>query len=219
MKKELFRYVKLYLGLFICAMGAITVLNSNMGLPPWDVLHQGISKVAGITIGQASIGIGVLIVLLDVFLGQPIGIGSIINFIFVGIFMDLIVYLNFIPKTTTFFGQIVELLIGIFFYTYGTFLYMIQGMGCGPRDGFMQILTTKLNKPVSLIKNSIELIALTLGWFLGGKLGVGTVATAIVMGFLLEMMLKMSKIDIKKLRHRSLKEELIHLKNVINGVE
>lgn len=219
MKKELFRYVKLYLGLFICAMGAITVLNSNMGLPPWDVLHQGISKVAGITIGQASIGIGIIIVLLDVFLGQPIGIGSVINFIFVGIFMDLIVYLDFIPKPTTLLGQIVELLIGIFFYTYGTFLYMIQGMGCGPRDGFMQILTTKLNKPVSLIKNSIELIALTLGWFLGGKLGVGTVATAIVMGFLLEMMLKMSKIDIKKLRHRSLKEELIHLKNVINGVE
>lgn len=200
-------------------MGAITVLNSNMGLPPWDVLHQGISKVAGITIGQASIGIGIIIVLLDVFLGQPIGIGSVINFIFVGIFMDLIVYLDFIPKPTTLLGQIVELLIGIFFYTYGTFLYMIQGMGCGPRDGFMQILTTKLNKPVSLIKNSIELIALTLGWFLGGKLGVGTVATAIVMGFLLEMMLKMSKIDIKKLRHRSLKEELIHLKNVINGVE
>lgn len=219
MKKELFRYVKLYLGLFLCAMGAITVLNSNMGLPPWDVLHQGISKVAGITIGQASIGIGIIIVLLDVFLGQPIGIGSVINFIFVGIFMDLIVYLDFIPKPTTLLGQIVELLIGIFFYTYGTFLYMIQGMGCGPRDGFMQILTTKLNKPVSLIKNSIELIALTLGWFLGGKLGVGTVATAIVMGFLLEMMLKMSKIDIKKLRHRSLKEELIHLKNVINGVE
>ena len=219
MKKELFRYVKLYLGLFICAMGAITVLNSNMGLPPWDVLHQGISKVAGITIGQASIGIGIIIVLLDVFLGQPIGIGSVINFIFVGIFMDLIVYLDFIPKPTTLLGQIAELLIGIFFYTYGTFLYMIQGMGCGPRDGFMQILTTKLNKPVSLIKNSIELIALILGWFLGGKLGVGTVATAIVMGFLLEMMLKMSKIDIKKLRHRSLKEELIHLKNVINGVE
>lgn len=219
MKKELFRYVKLYLGLFICAMGAITVLNSNMGLPPWDVLHQGISKVAGITIGQASIGIGIIIVLLDVFLGQTIGIGSVINFIFVGIFMDLIVYLDFIPKPTTLLGQIVELLIGIFFYAYGTFLYMIQGMGCGPRDGFMQILTTKLNKPVSLIKNSIELIALTLGWFLGGKLGVGTVATAIVMGFLLEMMLKMSKIDIKKLRHRSLKEELIHLKNVINGVE
>lgn len=219
LKKELFRYVKLYLGLFLCAMGAITLLNCDMGLSPWDVFHQGLSKVTGITIGQASIGAGIIIVLLDVFLGQPIGIGSILNFIFIGAFMDLIVYLNFIPRPNNIFLQLIELFIGILFYAYGTFLYMVQGMGCGPRDGFMQILTKKLNKPVSFIKNTIELIALGVGWLLGGKAGLGTVATAIITGFLLEWMLKFWKIDIKKLHHRNVKEELVHLKNVINGVE
>lgn len=203
----------------MCAMGAITLLNSDMGLSPWDVFHQGISKVTGITIGQASIGAGIIIVLLDIFLGQPIGIGSILNFIFIGAFMDLIVYLNFIPRPNNIFLQLIELLIGIVFYAYGTFLYMVQGMGCGPRDGFMQILTKKLNKPVSFIKNTIELIALGIGWILGGKAGLGTVATAIITGFLLEWMLKFWKIDIKKLHHRNVKEELVHLKNVINGVE
>ena len=101
MKKELYRYIKLYLGLFICSLGAVTVLKSDMGLPPWDVLHQGISKVTGITIGQASISIGVIIVLLDVFLGQPIGVGSVINFIFIGLFMDLIIFLDIVPVVNT----------------------------------------------------------------------------------------------------------------------
>ena len=209
MKKELYRYIKLYLGLFICSLGAVTVLKSDMGLPPWDVLHQGISKVTGITIGQASISIGVIIVLLDVFLGQPIGVGSVINFIFIGLFMDLIIFLDIVPVVNTLSGKILELVVGIFFYTYGTYLYMIQGMGCGPRDGFMQILTKKFNKPVSVIKNSIEVIAFVIGWLLGGKLGVGTVATALVMGVLLEWMLKLGKVDIKNLHHRSIKEEMM----------
>ncbi|WP_410208220.1 YczE/YyaS/YitT family protein [Fusobacterium sp.] len=216
MKKEIFRYIKLYLGLFICSLGAVTVLKSDMGLPPWDVLHQGISMITGITIGQASISIGVIIVLLDVFLGQPIGIGSVINFIFIGLFMDFIIYMNFVPEVNTVSGRILELVIGIFFYTYGTYLYMIQGMGCGPRDGFMQILTQKFNLPVSLVKNSIEIIAFGIGWLLGGKLGIGTVATALIMGILLEWMFKIGKIDIKNLRHRSIKEEMVHLKDVIN---
>ncbi|WP_288217708.1 YitT family protein [uncultured Fusobacterium sp.] len=219
MKKELYRYIKLYLGLFICSLGAVTVLKSDMGLPPWDVLHQGISKVTGITIGQASISIGVIIVLLDVFLGQPIGVGSVINFIFIGLFMDLIIFLDIVPVVNTLSVKILELVVGIFFYTYGTYLYMIQGMGCGPRDGFMQILTKKFNKPVSVIKNSIEVIAFVIGWLLGGKLGVGTVATALVMGVLLEWMLKLGKVDIKNLHHRSIKEEMIHLKNVISHNE
>lgn len=218
MKKEIFRYIKLYLGLFICSLGAVTVLKSDLGLPPWDVLHQGISMVTGITIGQASISIGVIIVLLDVFLGQPIGVGSVINFIFIGLFMDLIIYLNFVPTVHTMTARIIELGVGIFFYTYGTFLYMIQGMGCGPRDGFMQILTKRFNLPVSLVKNSIEVIAFGVGWLLGGKLGIGTVATALLMGLLLEWMLKVGKIDIKELRHRSIKEEIVHLKDVIRNV-
>lgn len=217
MKKEIIRYVKLFLGLFICSLGCVTVLKSNLGLSPWDVLHQGISNVTGITIGQASISLGVIIVLMDVFLGQPIGLGTVFNFIFIGLFMDLILFLNFVPEYENILGKIIELLVGIFFYTYGTYLYMIQGMGCGPRDGFMQILTKRFNKPVSLIKNSIEVIAFTMGWFLGGKLGIGTIATALIMGVLLQLMFKIGNIDIKKLQHRNIKEELLHLSRTIRG--
>ena len=155
MKKESIRFLKLFVGLFICSLGCVTILKSNLGLAPWDVLHQGVSKVTGITIGQASISLGVIIVLMDIFLGQPIGVGTVLNFIFIGLFMDLIIFLDFIPIFQNLFARIIELLVGIFFYSYGTYLYMTQGMGCGPRDGFMQVLTKRFNKPVSVRNNSL----------------------------------------------------------------
>ena len=212
--EELKRYLKLYIGLFMCALGCIMILKADLGLSPWDVLHQGISKTTGITIGQASIGLGITIVLLDIFLGQPIGLGTVLNFLSIGLFMDMILYLDFIPVKESYLYRAVLLMTGIFFYAYGTFFYMIQGMGCGPRDGFMQIITKKTKYSVGIIKNIIELSALGSGWLLGGKVGVGTVITAISMGIFLQIFFKVYKMDIKTLKHRNIKEEIQHLKEV-----
>ena len=212
--EELKRYLKLYIGLFMCALGCIMILKADLGLSPWDVLHQGISKTTGITIGQASIGLGITIVLLDIFLGQPIGLGTVLNFLSIGLFMDMILYLDFIPVKESYLYRVVLLMTGIFFYAYGTFFYMVQGMGCGPRDGFMQIITKKTKYSVGIIKNIIELSALGSGWLLGGKVGVGTVITAISMGIFLQIFFKVYKMDIKTLKHRNIKEEIQHLKEV-----
>lgn len=212
--EELKRYLKLYIGLFMCALGCIMILKADLGLSPWDVLHQGISKTTGITIGQASIGLGITIVLLDIFLGQPIGLGTVLNFLSIGLFMDMILYLDFIPVKESYLYRAVLLMIGILFYAYGTFFYMVQGMGCGPRDGFMQIITKKTKYSVGIIKNIIELSALGSGWLLGGKVGVGTVVTAISMGIFLQIFFKVYKMDIKTLKHRNIKEEILHLKEV-----
>lgn len=212
--EELKRYLKLYIGLFMCALGCIMILKADLGLSPWDVLHQGISKTTGITIGQASIGLGITIVLLDIFLGQPIGLGTVLNFLSIGLFMDMILYLDFIPVKGSYLYRAVLLMIGILFYAYGTFFYMVQGMGCGPRDGFMQIITKKTKYSVGIIKNIIELSALGSGWLLGGKVGVGTVITAISMGIFLQIFFKVYKMDIKTLKHRNIKEEIQHLKEV-----
>lgn len=212
--EELKRYLKLYIGLFMCALGCIMILKADLGLSPWDVLHQGISKTTGITIGQASIGLRITIVLLDIFLGQPIGLGTVLNFLSIGLFMDMILYLDFIPVKESYLYRAVLLMIGILFYAYGTFFYMVQGMGCGPRDGFMQIITKKTKYSVGIIKNIIELSALGSGWLLGGKVGVGTVITAISMGIFLQIFFKVYKMDIKTLKHRNIKEEIQHLKEV-----
>ncbi len=217
--EEVKKYLRLLGGLFMCALGCIMILRSDLGLAPWDVLHQGLSKTIGITIGQASIGLGITIVFLDIILGQPIGLGTVINFICVGLFMDLIIFLDFIPVKESYIYRFIILFIGIFFYAYGTFFYMVQGMGCGPRDGFMQILTKRFNKPVSVIKNGIEIVAFVVGWLLGGKLGIGTIATALIMGVWLQLMFKFGNVDIKKLHHRNIKEELLHLNKAVRGFE
>lgn len=217
MKQEIKRYGLLILGLFICALGSVCLLKSNLGLSPWDVLHQGISKITGITIGQASITIGILITILDLFLGQPIGLGTVLNFILIGIFVDLLLFIDIIPLGNNILLKVFEVLAGIFFYAYGTYLYMSQGMGCGPRDGFMQILTKKLNKPVGFIKNSIEIFAFVSGWLLGGKFGVATILTALITGTLLQKIFKFYKIDVKKLHHRNIKEEFRHLSKLMRG--
>ena len=81
MKKEILKYLKLFLGLFVCSLGIIIIIKSNLGFSPWDVLHQGISKVTNLTIGQASIFVGFIIITLDFFLGERIGSGSILNII------------------------------------------------------------------------------------------------------------------------------------------
>ena len=128
--------------------------------------------------------------------------------------MDMILYLDFIPVKESYLYRAVLLMTGILFYAYGTFFYMIQGMGCGPRDGFMQIITKKTKYPVGIIKNIIELSALGSGWLLGGKVGVGTVVTAISMGIFLQIFFKVYKMDIKTLKHRNIKEEILHLKEV-----
>ena len=152
------KYLKLFTGMFLCALGCVMIIKADFGSAPWDVLHQGISKTIGVTIGQASITLGIFIVLLDIFLGQPIGIGTVLNFLSIGIFMDLIFYFNLIPESSSIVYRIFLLVVGIFFYAYGTFLYMVQGMGCGPRDGFMQILTKRTRFSVGVIKNGIEIM-------------------------------------------------------------
>lgn len=217
MKQEIKRYTLLILGLFVCALGSVCLLKSNLGLSPWDVLHQGVSKNTGITIGQASIILGVLITILDIILGQPIGLGTVLNFILIGLFVDLLLFIDIIPIGENIFFRIFEVLAGIFFYAYGTYLYMSQGMGCGPRDGLMQILTKRLNKPVGFIKNSIEIFAFVSGWLLGGKFGIATILTALLTGPLLQRIFKFYKIEVKKLHHRNIKEEFRHLEKLLRG--
>ncbi|WP_320047168.1 hypothetical protein [uncultured Ilyobacter sp.] len=79
MKKEIFRYIKLILGFFCCSLGLVIIIKSSLGFSPWDVLQQGISKVGGITIGQAAILVGGTVITLDLFLGERIGSGTILN--------------------------------------------------------------------------------------------------------------------------------------------
>ena len=140
-KKEINTYLfvlfKLMGGFFLAALGIVFMIKANFGLSPWDVLHQGITKVMPITMGQANIVVGIIVVISSVFLGVKIGIGTILNTIFIGIFIDLITMMNIISLVDNLFIGIVMLVIGMVFMGLGTCIYLSCELGCGPRDGLM----------------------------------------------------------------------------------
>lgn len=173
MKDEILKYLKLLLGFFICSLGVIIVIKSDLGFSPWDVLHQGISKVGGITIGQASILAGMGVITLDLFLGERIGSGTILNILFIGSFMDLILFLDIVPLSSNMVMGVFMMFLGLFVFSVWCYLYISTGLGCGPRDALMVALTKKTNFSVRAVRNTIEISVLVCGYLLGGYAGGG----------------------------------------------
>lgn len=215
MKKEVIKYSKLLIGLIYCALGVVTILNSNLGLSPWDVLNQGLHNHLGITLGQANLLVGAVVVAFTFCLKQPIGSGTIINFLLVGVVIDIIIYLDIIPKGELFLEKITILTVGVIIFSYGCYLYISTGLGCGPRDGLMVILTKKTQFEVWKIKTIIEFIVLTLGFFLGGTVGIGTVISSLVVGPLIQFFFKLNRKDIKEIQHRNILTEIKSVRNLI----
>ncbi len=219
MKKETIRHIKLIIGLFICALGIVMTINANLGVAPWDAFHQGMSKVLNITLGTASITTGFIVVLLDIILGQPIGRGTIINMVVLGLFIDLLMLNNLVPIFDNFIPSIIMLLLGMLVNGYGVFVYMSAELGSGPRDGLMVILTKKTGKSVKLIKSTIEVIVVTIGFFMGGKVGIGTLILALFGGTVLQFVFKTVNYNVNDARHTYIKDDLIFLKDKINKTE
>lgn len=216
MKKELWKYIKLVFGLALVSLGVVTILNSNFGLSAWDVLNQGINKTTGLSLGNSNTAVGILVLFLGFLIGQPIGSGTILNTILIGLFIDIFMKIGFLPKGDILFTKIILHFIGMVLFSYGCFLYISTGMGCGARDGMMVILTKKSKYSVGTIKICIEIIALIIGYLMGGFVGVGTLISAICIGPIIQFFFKIHKVDVKKLHHRSLKEEGVMLKNYCN---
>ena len=194
------------IGFILCASSTVFMLNSNLGLSPWDVFHQGISNVTGLTIGQANILSSVVVIIIGIVLSQRIGIGTLFNIIMVGKFVDIINESNIIPVANNFFVGIVMMIIGMFVMGYGCYLYIGCELGCGPRDGVMVGLSSKLNKPIKLIRGSIEILVLIIGFILGGKVGIGTLISAISIGYCIQIVFKLKNFDAVNVRHKSIME-------------
>jgi uncharacterized membrane protein YczE len=215
MIKIIMRVARLFLGLFLFATGIVMTINANLGLSPWDVYHQGLSKNIHITMGQASISMGFIIVLLNYLQGERIGWGTICNMLFVGIFMDILMLNNVIPVFNNITLKLIMLIGGMFVIGFASFLYLGSGFGSGPRDGLMIALSKRTKKPIGIIRNFIEITVLIVGFFLGGTVGVGTVVTAGMIGFCVQLVFKLLKFDVKKIKHRYIDEDLRFLKNKI----
>ena len=204
--------LKLLGSFFICSLGIIFMINADLGLAPWDVLHQGVAQRFNLTMGNVSIIVGFIVVVLDTVLGEKVGWATILNMIFIGVFMDVITFTNIVPNANGLISGIIMLIIGMILMAIGSTFYLGCAMGSGPRDGLMVALQKKTNKPVKIIRGCIEISALIVGYILGGSVGIGTIITAFGLGHILQIVFKIFNFRSEKVIHRSIIDDINLLK-------
>jgi uncharacterized protein len=200
----LLRLLRLIFGLFLYALGIVITLKAYVGYAPWDVLHVGLAKTTGMTIGVASILVGILIVAVSFFLGEKLGLGTVLNMILIGVFLDIILKLNLIPPMDKFVWGVMMLIAGLFVISAATYFYIGSGFGAGPRDSLMVALARKTKLPIGFCRGTIEVIAVGVGWKLGGMVGIGTVIAALAIGFCIQITFRILKFDPKQIDHQTL---------------
>ena len=172
-KPKLTTLIMLVIGLFLFGLGEAIIIGSGSGVSPWTVLAQGISSKTDLSIGMATFLISILIQIFWVPLKQIPGIGTILNAIIIASAIDLT--LGFIPKPELIYLKILQASFGILIVGIGSGIYLTSNLGPGPRDGLMIGLQQKTNTSIPLIRTIIEITAVTVGWFLGGIVGIGTI--------------------------------------------
>ena len=180
----LLRLVGLVVGLFLCSCGIVLFLESELGLPPWDILHQGIAEQGGISFGVANLAVSLALLALAWSLRAPIGLGTLLNAILVG--SSVIVLLTLEPVSALSdegLGVRIWLLpAALVCFGVGSAFYIAAAMGAGPRDSLMLVASQRLGLRIATARTAIEVIVLAIGFALGGTAGLGTLVFAIGIG-------------------------------------
>jgi uncharacterized membrane protein YczE len=173
-------------GLTLCGVGIAMLIRADLGLGPWDVLHQGLSVTTGISIGQASILVGFIVLLLWFPLRERPGLGTITNIVMIGLVIDATLAVTTTPEDL--WARWILLALSTPMFALGVGIYIGAGVGSGPRDGVMTGMN-RLGVPIAVARTILELGALGLGFVLGGTIGVGTVYFALASGPMMQLAL------------------------------
>lgn len=169
------RLPRLVLGILVLGLGIALTVRAELGISPYDVMHQGIAEVTGLDFGVVVIGLGLIILVAWFPLHQPFGVGTILNVLAVGVVIDLA--LAGVPHVDALAARVPMLVGGTVLIGLGAGLYIGAGLGPGPRDGLMTAFARR-GHPLWLVRTVMEVTALGIGWALGGDVGVGTVLIA-----------------------------------------
>jgi len=178
------RWTSLVFGLFLFAAGIVSILESKLGLSPWDVLNQGVSKHTPLSFGQANIAIAILVLAIGWTLKAPIGWGTVANAILIGVFVDRMLAIGWVQRLAgdALGVRVVLLFGGIAVIGLGSGFYISAGLGAGPRDSLMLVLTERSRFRIGVVRAGLEGCALVVGFALGGTVGLGTLAFAVLIG-------------------------------------
>lgn len=181
------RLTYLYVGLALYGFSMGLLISSSMGNMPWDVFHQGIAGTVGGSIGVISIVVGAIVLLLWIPLRERPGLGTISNVFVIGITVDLTLLAIDTPDPV--WARLAMAVTGIVLNALATAMYVGAGLGPGPRDGLMTGLHRRTGWSLRLVRTGIEVTVVAIGFLLGGTLGVATVAYALAVGPLVQLML------------------------------
>jgi len=192
-------------GLFVFGFGTGLTVLSALGVPPWDVLHDGIRINTPLTFGQAAILVGFLLVAISFAFGIRPGVGTIANMLFVGLFIDLTLFVgeDWNVDDRTLWLRAVVMITGILLVGLGSALYIGAGMGAGPRDSLMVVVGSRTRLSIGVARTLIEGCALVAGALLGGALGLGTALFALTIGPAVQLFFRLLRMDETGAKHRA----------------
>lgn len=174
------RFAQLFVGLFLYGIGIALIVRGEIGAAPWDVLTQGIGIHTGLSFGLITVLTSAVVLLLWIPLRQKPGIGTVLNALLVGPSADI--GLALIPAGLDLWARILLFIAGLLVLAIATGLYIGAHFGPGPRDGLMTGLNARTGWAIWKVRTGIELTVVTLGWILGGNVGIGTAAFALLVG-------------------------------------
>jgi len=186
------RFLQLNTGLVLFGIGIGFMLESGLGVPPWDVLHQGLAARTGLSVGAWSIMVSFLVLLLWIPLRERYGVGTLLNAVVIGVMIDVTVAV--LPAAGHIAVAVPMLAFGIFLIGFGSGLYIGANLGPGPRDGLMTGIARR-GLSIRVTRWLLELTVLATGWLLGGTFGIGTVAFVILIGPTVQFFLPRWSID------------------------
>ncbi|MFA5514168.1 MAG: hypothetical protein WDA17_04535 [Sphaerochaetaceae bacterium] len=204
MLHQLLRLLKLFLGLFLYALGIVLTMKANVGYAPWEVFHAGIANVLNLQIGTVVIIFGLLFGLIAFIFGEKIGLGTLFNIIFIGMFMNGLLNSSLFVESKNLISAYAQLIVGLFVISFATFFYISSGFGAGPRDSIMVLIARKTNIGVGYCRIAIEVAATLIGALLGGMLGWGTLVSALLIGFCIQITFKILRFDPRLVEHEDL---------------
>ena len=181
------RLVQLVFGLSLYGVAAALMVRADLGLSPWHVFHQGVARVTGISFGMVVNLTGLAILALWIPMRLRIGIGTILNALMIGSTAD--VSLMLMPPIENLMARWIMLLAGVVLTGMACGIYIGAGLEPGPRDGLMTGIVRRTGWSVRATRSGIELVALAIGVLLGGKIGLGTLVYAVLIGPLVQFFL------------------------------
>lgn len=182
------RLFRLLLGLFMFGFGTAFMLRAQLGTDPWTVFAEGLSVVSGLSIGLITVLVGLGVLLLWIPLKQRPGVGTVLNALLIGPFMELALSLIDTPPSLAL--RIIFFSTGLLMVAIGSGWYIGSGFGPGPRDGLMTGIHQRFAWPIWAARTGIEVTVVLSGWLLGGTVGWGTVAFALLIGPFVQPALK-----------------------------